>query len=141
MQPDEHSPGCIRVFRQPSNNTSTESPDDWEVFTRQLTANFEALFNALVQVYGDQYDFYYHLETLLVTLAESWQNRPVELKELDRPARMIRSGFNPTSRSAVFAMWTCSPATWIDYHPEDRLFQRTRPDLPASHAAVPQPSR
>jgi len=61
-----------------------KSPDDWDAFAGQLTANFETLFNALVQVYGDQYDFYYHLETLLVTLAESWQNRPEDLKHLDR---------------------------------------------------------
>jgi len=61
-----------------------ESPADWEVFARQLTANFETLFNALVQVYGDQYDFYYHLETLLEALVQSWQERPEELKELDQ---------------------------------------------------------
>jgi len=59
-------------------------PEDWELFTRQLTGNFNALFNALIQVYGDQYDFYYHLESLLVALAESWCRRPADLKHLDR---------------------------------------------------------
>ncbi len=49
-----------------------------------MEANFEALFNPLVQVYGSQYDFYYHLESLLMALAESWQKRPAEMKSLDR---------------------------------------------------------
>lgn len=61
-----------------------ESPEDWQIFTHQLTENFEALFTALVQVYGDQYDFYYHLEILLETLAHAWHERSKELKELDR---------------------------------------------------------
>ncbi len=60
------------------------SPEDWEIFARQLTANFESLFNALARVYGNQYDFYYHLEALLETLARSWFDRSVGLKELDR---------------------------------------------------------
>lgn len=60
-----------------------DSPADWEIFSRQLTANFEVLFNSLAQVYGNQYDFYYHLECLLETLAQSWHERPIELKELD----------------------------------------------------------
>ncbi len=60
------------------------SPEDWEAFSRQLTANFEPLFNTLVQVYGSQYDFYYHLESLLETLAGSWFDRSAALKKLDR---------------------------------------------------------
>jgi len=59
-------------------------PEGWEAFTRQLKANFEPLFNTLVQVYGSQYDFYYHFEALLMALAESWQKRPAEMKAVDR---------------------------------------------------------
>jgi amylosucrase len=62
---------------------SKDFPLEWEAFTRRLTENFETLFNTLVQVYGDQYDFYFHLESLLVTLAESWVSRSTELKGLD----------------------------------------------------------
>ncbi|NMB60547.1 MAG: amylosucrase, partial [Chloroflexi bacterium] len=60
-----------------------KDPEGWKVFSRQLETHFEALFNPLVQVYGSQYDFYYHLESLLMTLAESWQKRPAEMKSLD----------------------------------------------------------
>jgi amylosucrase len=41
------------------------------------------LFGILVQIYGQQYDFFYQLESLLQLLAESWVQRPDELKELD----------------------------------------------------------
>lgn len=61
-----------------------KDPEGWKAFTRQLDVNFEALFNTLVQVYGGQYDFYYHLESLMMALAESWQSRPAEMKALDR---------------------------------------------------------
>jgi glycosidase len=63
---------------------SRENPEDWALFTRQLTEHFDDLFLSLVQVYGDQYDFYFHLESLLFTLAQSWIERPAQLKELDR---------------------------------------------------------
>lgn len=56
----------------------------WAAFSVRLEANFEPLFNTLLQVYGDQYDFYYHVEALLEALAESWIERPADLKDLDR---------------------------------------------------------
>ncbi len=61
-----------------------KNPDAWAAFSDRLEDNFERLFNALLQVYGDQYDFYYHLEALLAALAESWIDRPAGLKDLDR---------------------------------------------------------
>jgi amylosucrase len=60
-----------------------ESPSDWAFFSAQLSTNFDNLFNCLVEVYGIQYDFYFHLETLLETLAQSWIERSDALKELD----------------------------------------------------------
>ena len=63
---------------------ASQAPQDWQEFSNRLEANFEPLFNALIQVYGDQYDFYYHLGALLDSLAESWIERPADLKALDR---------------------------------------------------------
>jgi amylosucrase len=37
----------------------------------------------LLNLYGAQYDFYYHLETILGTAAKMWLERPAELKALD----------------------------------------------------------
>ena len=59
------------------------APDEWQVFTRRLEANFNRLFRLLLHLYGNQYDFFYHLEELLTSLAQAWIDRPQELKVLD----------------------------------------------------------
>lgn len=58
-------------------------PDAWHDFNRRLTAHFDKLFNRLMQLYGERYDFFYHLECILSTAAQSWMARPTELKALD----------------------------------------------------------
>jgi amylosucrase len=55
----------------------------WEPFQRRLEANFERLFDLLLNLYGEQYDFFYHLESVLETAARIWLARPLELKALD----------------------------------------------------------
>ncbi len=58
-------------------------PQEWLAFTRRLEAHFDRLFELLVNVYGREYDFFYHLEELLRLMARSWLERPDELKALD----------------------------------------------------------
>lgn len=58
-------------------------PDEWRAFVSRLAANFNRLFELTVRMYGNQYDYYYHLEELLVGMAQSWFARPAELKVLD----------------------------------------------------------
>lgn len=60
----------------------TESTD-WLAFRTRLEANFPNLFGLLVHLYGGQYDFFYHLESILATAARMWLARPTELKALD----------------------------------------------------------
>jgi amylosucrase len=62
---------------------ASASPTDWQAFETRLTANFPTLFDLLVRIYGDQYDFFYHLECILATAAEMWLARPADLKALD----------------------------------------------------------
>ncbi len=57
--------------------------EHWANFLSRLKANFEPLFKILLHLYGHQYDFFYHLESLLVLLAQSWIDRPDSLKALD----------------------------------------------------------
>ena len=59
------------------------SPEDWAAFTARLGANFDRLFAALLHLYGDQYDFFFHLESILAMAARSWLDRPTALKALD----------------------------------------------------------
>jgi hypothetical protein len=59
----------------------------------------------------DRYDFFYHLEDLLVSIARSWFNRPPDLRELDDAREKNPLGFNRTKCWAAFVMLTCLPTT------------------------------
>jgi amylosucrase len=58
-------------------------PHAWQTFKRRLNRHFSRLFCLLHQLYAGQYDFFYHLEELLYSLAQSWFERPADLKRLD----------------------------------------------------------
>src|SRR4030066_301566 len=58
-------------------------PEGWSAFCLRLKANFPRLFRLLYTLYGDQYDFFYHLEDLLYRMASSWIERTGDLKQLD----------------------------------------------------------
>jgi amylosucrase/maltose alpha-D-glucosyltransferase/alpha-amylase len=60
----------------------TKSPE-WAIFNDRLERNFGRLFAALHDLYGDRYDFFFHLESILVTMTEAWLERSDELKALD----------------------------------------------------------
>ncbi|MEM8866236.1 MAG: amylosucrase [Planctomycetota bacterium] len=58
-------------------------PVEWEAFTRRLDANFAELFAPLYELYGQQYDFFFHVEMMVQTIAESWIGRAADLRGLD----------------------------------------------------------
>jgi amylosucrase len=60
-----------------------KDPQGWEQFTVRLHKNFPALFELYLQIYHRQYDFFFHLEDLVTSIARSWFNRPLDLRELD----------------------------------------------------------
>ncbi|CAN5583854.1 alpha-amylase family glycosyl hydrolase [soil metagenome] len=55
----------------------------WPMFRMRLAAHFDDLFRGLLALYGQQYDFFYHLERILALAAQSWLDRPQVLKALD----------------------------------------------------------
>ncbi len=63
--------------------TMRASPEDWSVFSQRLDAHFPRMFRLLLGLYGHRYDFFYHLERILMLAAESWLARPEDLKALD----------------------------------------------------------
>jgi amylosucrase len=65
------------------NEQASADPANWDVFIQRLEANFPRLFRLYYQLYAGQYDFYYHLEDLLCTLARMWWQRSSDLKALD----------------------------------------------------------
>ena len=58
-------------------------PADWAAFCTRLETHFPRLFAHLRTLYGEQYDFFYYLEELLVQMGQSWLERPAALKALD----------------------------------------------------------
>ena len=60
-----------------------EDSEDWSRFLNRLQNNFPPLFRLYYNLYAERYDFFYHLEDLLCTLARMWQARSGDLKALD----------------------------------------------------------
>lgn len=59
------------------------APADWAAFTQRTQTHFPRLFGLLYELYGQQYDFFYHLEQVLHVAAEAWLARAADLKALD----------------------------------------------------------
>ncbi|TWT99145.1 Amylosucrase [Botrimarina colliarenosi] len=65
----------------------------WESFKRRLESQFEALFAPVFALYGDHYDFFFHLETIVQTITEAWIEREGGLCGLDALREEDRSWF------------------------------------------------
>ena len=58
--------------------------EGWQSFHARLQKYFPVLFDLYLELYGTRYDFFFHLEDLLTSLARSWFERPLDLRELDQ---------------------------------------------------------
>lgn len=72
-------PRLESIFQQ----EALAAPTEWRVFETRLRREWERLFGLLLNLYGEHYDFFYHLEKLLHVVARSWFARPTWLKLLD----------------------------------------------------------
>lgn len=57
--------------------------DDCTTFMHRAEQHFPRVFSLLWQLYGWQYDFFYHLEQIMLTTARLYKERPTALRELD----------------------------------------------------------
>ena len=74
-----------RLLSQLEMEFAAVVPNDvWTTFRRRLEEHFADLFTCLLELYGDRYDFLYHLERIVAEAAQSWLARSDELKALDR---------------------------------------------------------
>jgi glycosidase len=62
----------------------SKDPQGWLQFTTRLQKHFPDLFKLYFEIYHEQYDFFFHLEDLLISLASAWFARPADLRELDK---------------------------------------------------------
>ena len=88
IQPDRESKRTLqrllpRVEKTLSDSISSD-PQGWQEFTARLNTYFPSLFNLYLGLYGKRYDFFFHLEDLLISLARSWFARPKDLRTLDK---------------------------------------------------------
>ena len=60
-----------------------DNQTDWHCFEQCLHKHFPRLFELLHQLYGGQYDFHYHMQSILETVTHAWLERSDELKALD----------------------------------------------------------
>lgn len=58
-------------------------PQGWNAFETRLDKHFPTLFKLYAEIYGDRYDFFFHLEDLLISLGRAWFARPDDLRALD----------------------------------------------------------
>jgi amylosucrase len=72
-----------RILPRLQDRFSSAGPADWNPFQSRLETNFERLFLLLMRLYGQQYDFFYHLEAILEMAARIWLTRSTELRALD----------------------------------------------------------
>lgn len=56
---------------------------EWQAYKERVHRHFPRLFKLLYQLYGHYYDFFYHLEDILLTVTRMWLERTAELKALD----------------------------------------------------------
>ena len=60
------------------------APAHQQEFEARLQVQWRPLFRLLYQRYSVGYDFFYHVEQILITAAQAWADRPDELREVDR---------------------------------------------------------
>jgi amylosucrase/maltose alpha-D-glucosyltransferase/alpha-amylase len=58
-------------------------PAEWNGFIHRVKAEFPRLFTRLHALYGHRYDFFFHLESVMVAITQAWRERPGELRALD----------------------------------------------------------
>ena len=58
-------------------------PTGWQIFTSRLHRHFPLLFRLYYNLYSNRYDFFFHVEDLIASLAHAWFQRPADLRALD----------------------------------------------------------
>lgn len=84
---DVHAPIALkRILTRLKKDLTMDISSDpvaWRTFESRLRDHWPRLFGVLHHLYGWQYDFFYHLEQIVLAVANSWLLRPDDLKALD----------------------------------------------------------
>jgi amylosucrase len=69
------------------------NPLTWQQFLLRLNHHFPRLFQILLHIYGQQYDFFFHVEALLRLMTQAWTTREAELQALDKAREELPGWF------------------------------------------------
>ena len=72
-----------RLEKELSDSISAD-PNIWQNFFARLQKFFPSLFRLYFGLYADRYDFFFHVEDLVLSLARASFQRPNDLRELDK---------------------------------------------------------
>ena len=70
-------------LRMEFSDSISADPGGWDELFERLQAHFTSIFRLYFALYGTRYDFFFHLEDLLFSLARAWFERPKDLRRLD----------------------------------------------------------
>nr|WP_136250573.1 alpha-amylase family glycosyl hydrolase [Ningiella ruwaisensis] len=73
-----------RILKSNETNIDALTPAHKKLFLARLDEHFAALFELYYQVYGWQYDFHFHIQSLVQTLIAGFKERPAHLKTKDK---------------------------------------------------------
>jgi glycosidase len=79
-----HTQEAQRSLRRLLPRLQAQLGQDADVFLQRLGAHFPTLFKLLHGLYGNRYDFFYHLEQVCLSAVAQYNARPQDLKALDR---------------------------------------------------------
>ena len=67
----------------PRINAVLENDSDADLFADRLHVNLPQILENLLVLYGERYDFFYHLEQIILSTAQMFTMRPSSLRQLD----------------------------------------------------------
>ncbi|MEO1166885.1 MAG: alpha-amylase family glycosyl hydrolase, partial [Chloroflexota bacterium] len=87
----------------PRCDSFLQTVDEPDEFRNRVYQEFPRLFRLLYDLYGHQYDFFYHLEQLLLSAAQMFAQRHPELRSLDRSREADEAWFQSEQMLGVVA--------------------------------------
>ncbi len=108
----------------------------WQEFTARLHEHFPSLFRLYLSIYGSRYDFFFHLEDLLLSLGRSWFARPLDLRKLDQVREADPLWFQSNRMLGGVCYVDLFAGDLEGIKIQDPLFQGAGADLSPSYAAV-----
>jgi len=73
--------------------SSLSGSADNQLFLNRLSEHFNQFFEAYLALYADQYDFFYHLQQVMIILTSTFAQRTEPLRQLDRKRELNPSWF------------------------------------------------